>query len=62
MHRFVNDDSVNGINTLAKDMDLSVTMYKLFPEYLKREGSKLMSNQDKPDYSSMGVSWCDDQI
>lgn len=49
----MNDESVNGINMLAKEADLSVTMYKLFPAYLEKEGNTRMSSQDKPDYSSM---------
>ena len=59
--RFVNDESVNGINMLAKEADLSVTMYKLFPAYLEKEGNTRRSSQDKPDYSSMRGRWCDNQ-
>lgn len=51
--RFINDESVNGVNAIAKNLDISVTMYKLFPNYLEKEGRELMNCTSKPDYSSI---------
>lgn len=50
--RFVDDFSDNGFNVMTKKFELVMSMVKLFPLYLEKQGRGDMINQTaKPDYS-----------
>ena len=57
-HRFTDDSSVSGFNFAVKRNDFSVTMYKLLPRYLEKNGAKGSMNQgEKPDYSKLKYNY-----